>query len=194
MTSNWNPAEYDTQWEQMAAAGKDPHGEVAFLERLAGRRSHALGSVLDVGCGTGRVAIELTARGYQAQGTDIDADMLAHARTKGPQIEWHQANLATIDLGVEFDTLIAAGNVILFVDPAEREAAIEGIACHVRAGGYFVAGFQLQRDDGRRVHITDWSKWLADNGLREVERFGTWDEAPFTADSDYIVTVHQRPL
>jgi SAM-dependent methyltransferase len=194
MKATWNPAEYDTQWEQMAAAGKDPHGEVAFLERFAARRSHPLGSVLDVGCGTGRVAIELVARGYNAQGTDIDVDMLSHARAKAPNIQWHEANLASIDLGVEFDTLIAAGNVILFVDVNEREAAVEGIACHVRPGGYVVAGFQLQRDDGRKIHITDWTKWFADNGLREVERFATWDEAPFTPESDYIVTVHQRPL
>jgi SAM-dependent methyltransferase len=194
MKANWDPATYDTQWEQMAAAGQDPHGEVAFLERLAARRSHPLGSVLDVGCGTGRVAIELVARGCNAQGTDIDVDMLSHARTKAPNIQWHEANLATIDLGMEFDTLIAAGNVILFVDVNEREAAVEGIACHVRPGGYFVAGFQRQRDDGRKIHITDWTKWLADNGLREVERYGTWDEAPFTPESDYIVTVHQRSL
>jgi SAM-dependent methyltransferase len=179
----------------MAAAGKDPHGEVAFVERLGVRRSHTLGSILDVGCGTGRVAIEFVARGYQAMGTDIDTDMLEHARAKAPHIAWHQASLAApdFDLNQQFPTSVAAGNVILFVNPSERADAVAGIARHVAPGGYFVAGFQLQRDDGRRVAIADWSRWLDENGLSEVERFGTWDEHPFGSDSDYIVTVHQRP-
>jgi SAM-dependent methyltransferase len=203
MTSNpgtptppaWDPTNYDQQWERMAAAGKDPHGEVAFLERLGVRRSHDLGSILDVGCGTGRVAIEFVARGYRAMGTDLDNDMLSHARTKAPHIAWHQANLAapTYDLGQQFDTSVAAGNVILFVDPSERAGAVAGIARHVAPGGYFVAGFQLQREDGRRVAVADWCTWLIENGLQEVERFGTWDDHPFTSDSDYIVTVHYRP-
>lgn len=193
MKVSWQPQNYDQAWERMAASGKDPHGEVAFLERLAQRHSHDLGQVLDAGCGTGRVAIELARRGYSAEGTDIDTDMLGHARSKAPHIPWHLANLASIDLGARFDTIVAAGNVILFVDPGERGAAVTGLARVAKPGGYLVAGFQLNRDDGRRVGIDEWRGWLGDAGLVEREHFSSWDDDAFTASSDYVVTVHRRP-
>ncbi len=194
MKASWDPTTYDRAWERLSAAGKDPHGEVAFLERLATRHTRNLGRVLDAGCGTGRVAIELAARGYRVEGTDIDADMLGHAKHKAPHVQWHLGNLANVDLGYEmFDTVVAAGNVILFVDPAERSAAAAGLARHVASNGYLVAGFQLNRADGRMVAVDDWLGWLADAGLQEIERFSTWDDDEFGSSSDYIVTVHRRP-
>ena len=175
----WDPTTYDQAWTQMAADGKDPHGEVAFLQRLAVRRSHDISPVLDAGCGTGRVAVELSARGYEVEATDIDSDMLGHAREKAPDITWHLANLAQLNLGREFNTVIAAGTVILFVDESDRPAAIAGICRHVQPGGLVVAGMQLQRADGRRVAIADWQGWFLDNGFVEVERYTTWDDKPW---------------
>ena len=61
---------YDEKWRQMAAAGQDPHGEVAFVQRFEPTR------VLDAGCGTGRVAIELDRRGVDVVGFDLDLSML----------------------------------------------------------------------------------------------------------------------
>ncbi len=84
MTTSWNPSGYDEAWTQMAAAGKDPHGEVAFLERLRQRHPDVTGPILDAGCGTGRVAIELDIRGQQSEGTDIDADCSGMRRPKLP--------------------------------------------------------------------------------------------------------------
>lgn len=193
MKASWQPRNYDQAWERMAASGKDPHGEVAFLERLAGRHNHDLGHVLDAGCGTGRVAIELDRRGYMAEGTDIDTEMLDHARRKASHIPWHLANLTSLDLGARFDTVVAAGNVILFVDPSERGAAAAGLARHAKPGGYVVAGFQLNRDDGRRVALDEWRRWLGDAGLVEIEHFSTWDDDTFVASSDYVVAVHHQP-
>ncbi len=53
-------------------------------------------SILDMGCGTGRHAVELAKRGYQVTGVDISAGMLAQARKKaeeaGVAVEWVQAD------------------------------------------------------------------------------------------------------
>jgi 2-polyprenyl-3-methyl-5-hydroxy-6-metoxy-1,4-benzoquinol methylase len=50
------------------------HGEATFVEGLGVRR------VLDAGCGTGRVAIELARRGLDVVGLDADPGMLSAAR------------------------------------------------------------------------------------------------------------------
>ena len=49
---------YDAIYQQRAAAGEDVHGEADFVAALGGH------SVLDAGCGTGRVARELARRGW----------------------------------------------------------------------------------------------------------------------------------
>ena len=51
--------------------------------RLARRRRR----VLDAGCGTGRVAIELARRGIEVVGVDADPDMLERARRRAPQLD-----------------------------------------------------------------------------------------------------------
>lgn len=176
----------------MAAAGKDPHGEVAFLERLHERHPGLTGPILDAGCGTGRVAIELTRRGHQVEGIDIDADMLGHAHTKAPHVRWHLGDLATVDLARPFGVVMMAGNVILFVEAEDRPAAIANVAHHVAPGGFVVAGFQLTRSDGRRVPVEEWDVWTSAAELDLIERWATWDDVPWMPTSDYVVSVHQR--
>jgi len=55
-------------------------GEADFIEKeIGGDRSVR---ILDIGCGTGRHAIELARRGYDVTGVDLAADMLARAAAK----------------------------------------------------------------------------------------------------------------
>ena len=65
--------EYDATYQHRAAAGEDVHGEADFVAALGGH------SVLDAGCGTGRMGRELALRGLDVVGVDIDAQMLATA-------------------------------------------------------------------------------------------------------------------
>ena len=57
---------YDRRWAEMEEAGHNPHGEADFLSGFSPS------SVLDAGCGTGRVSIELSARGADVVGVDLD--------------------------------------------------------------------------------------------------------------------------
>ncbi len=176
----------------MAAAGKDPHGEVAFLQRLITRRQLRTNLyVLDAGCGTGRVAVELDKRGFLVAGTDVDVDMLGEARSKAEHLLWTQADLARLDLGTTFDLIVMAGNVILFVDLSDQPLVAASIRAHMNSHGLVVAGMQLARDDGRRVSVAQWDKWMMDAGFALIERFANWDEGQWHDRSDYVVRVHQ---
>lgn len=171
-------ASYDRAFEERAAAGEDVHGEASFVEALGPD------SVLDAGCGTGRVAIELARRGLDVVGVDLDPTMLAVARRKAPDIAWVEADLSTLDLGRRFDVVVAAGNVLIFLTPGTEAAAVERMAAHLGPGGLLVAGFQLDRDlslDGFDAHCTA-------AGLELVDRFATWDGDPYE-DGDYAVSV-----
>ena len=89
-------------------------------------------SVLDAGCGTGRVAIELAARGLDVVGSDIDAQMLAQAHVKAPELAWVESDLGSLNLGRTFDVVVMAGNVILFVEPGNRRGLCRGCSTPCR--------------------------------------------------------------
>ena len=101
--------DYDARWDSLAAQGHNVHGEADLVEILL--RESGASRVLDAGCGTGRVAIELARRGFSVVGVDSDATMLAVAHTKDPALEWIEADLtdltamadAEFDLAVHFD-------------------------------------------------------------------------------------------
>jgi cyclopropane fatty-acyl-phospholipid synthase-like methyltransferase len=87
---------------------KNTIDEVDFLvEKL---RLQPGATILDVGCGTGRHAIELARRGYAVTGMDISSGMLAqarkHAKEAGVEVTWVQANAARMRLGQQFDAVI----------------------------------------------------------------------------------------
>jgi SAM-dependent methyltransferase len=174
---------YDERFERLAAAGQDVHGEASLVDSLGVR------SVLDAGCGTGRVAIELDRRGLEVVGVDLDPTMLATARQKGPGITWVQDDLAEVDLARSFDAVVMAGNVMIFVDPGTEGPVLANMARHVADGGLVVAGFSLLPG---HLDLPTYDRLAAAGGLVLADRFSTWDRLPFGAGSDYAVSLHRR--
>jgi SAM-dependent methyltransferase len=190
-SDDWNhwrrqlsPTHYDERWQRIEAAGGNPHGEADFVYAYGPR------SVLDGGCGTGRVAIELARRGLDVVGTDLDQDMIDVARTKAPELTWVHADLSELDLPTRFDVVVLAGNVIPYVASDRRQAAVIGCARHLVPGGRLIAGFQLQYS---WPSLADYDRWCASAGLGLEARYATWDRNPFTDTDTYAVSVHHRP-
>ena len=179
---DWDGDEYQRRFDALAASGVDVHGEAAFVTAYAPK------SVLDAGCGSGRVAIELARRGIDVVGVDGDASMLATARSTSTAVEWVLADVTTLALGRDFDVVVMAGNVPLYTPKGTESALVAGCAAHVGADSILIAGFQL----GRGYALADYDAHCRAAGLVLAERFGTWDRAPFTNDGDYAVSVHRR--
>lgn len=179
------PRDYDERWRKMAASGVNPHGEADFVS------SHGPHSVLDAGCGTGRVAIELARRGLHVVGTDLDPDMIGQARAKAPELDWVHADLSELDLSARFDAVVLAGNVIPYVAAERRQAAVLACVRHLAPGGRLIAGFQLQPG---WPTVSEYDGWCESAGLDRENRYATWDRAPFTETDSYAVSVHRARL
>jgi len=183
--------DYDRKFVDAELAGVDVHGEASFVASLLPPGA----AVLDAGCGTGRVAVELARHGYQVVGVDLDEGMLAGARAKAPDLHWCVADLAAPDLageiglapGRRFDIVVAAGNVMIFLEPGTEGAVVANLAGVLAPGGLLVAGFQL---DGH-LPLAGYDAHCAGAGLELVERWATWDRRPWREGGPYAVSVHR---
>jgi SAM-dependent methyltransferase len=177
--------EYDARFARLEAQGGYLHGEADLVTALLGEPP-AL--VLDAGCGTGRVAIELARRGYDTVGIDVEPSMLEAARTKAPELKWILGDLARAELPTDhFDLVVAAGNVMIFLELGTEAAVISNLARTIAAGGLLVAGFQV----GRQLTVERYDALSARAGLELVDRWATWEQASFVG-GDYAVSVHRR--
>ncbi|WP_445165344.1 class I SAM-dependent DNA methyltransferase [Mycolicibacterium sp. Dal123E01] len=193
MSTRWQDSsaprgdDYDARWKSLFDAGQNVHGEADLIESIM--RESGRTSVLDAGCGTGRVAIELAARGFSVTGVDADADMLAAARAKAPELHWIEADLADLtSAGVErVNLIVLAGNVMIFLQPGTEVRVLTELAGRLTPGGLLVAGFSIRPD---RLSLQQYDHAAQEAGLLPVTRWASWDRKPFK-DGDYVVSVHR---
>jgi SAM-dependent methyltransferase len=117
---------------------RDASGDVAFYRELA-RASG--GPVLELGCGTGRVLLEIAKLGFPCWGVDLSPGMLAALRAKSPPpaLRLVQAPMQRFDLGPQrFGLIYAAFRAFQHLYTVEDQLAC--LACvrrHLAPGGAF---------------------------------------------------------
>jgi SAM-dependent methyltransferase len=183
---------YQQRFDDLAAKGMDIHGEAAFVASLMSPPVR----VLDAGCGTGRVATQLTALGYHCTGVDADAAMVEVAQERDPSTTWVRQDLSRLQLRAQaFEIAVLAGNVIPLLAPGTLLSAVERIAAHLQPGGLLVAGFGLDAahlPQGCPVTpLADYDRACEVTGLSFVRRYGTWDRKPWHDGGGYAVSVHR---
>jgi SAM-dependent methyltransferase len=189
-------AAYDERFARLASSGQYLHGEADLVEWLIAAYMTATGPrVLDAGCGTGRIAIELGRRRLSVVGADRDPAMLEQARAKAPDLDWRACDLAGAEAATVldpagFDLVLLAGNVMLFTDPGTEAALISNVANAARTGGLVVFGFSLRPG---RWGLESHDRAGGDAGLALVARWSTWERSPFDPTHDeYAVSVYAR--
>ena len=117
-------------------------GECDFIEHELGY--DASKTILDIGCGTGRHAIELTKRGYSVMGIDLSANQLKRARDKaaeaGLDICFEQHDARTLSLERDFDAVImlCEGGFPLMETDAMNYAILSRAGEALKAGGKLI--------------------------------------------------------
>ncbi|MDE3026276.1 MAG: class I SAM-dependent methyltransferase [Acidobacteriota bacterium] len=137
-----------TDWfgESVAARYDDGLGEwgdpavveatVDFLADLAGD-----GAALELGIGTGRIALPLAARGVRVHGIDLSEAMVARLRAKpgGNAIGVTIGDFATTRVEGAFSLAYLVFNTIMNLTAQDGQVAcFENAAAHLEPGGFFV--------------------------------------------------------
>ena len=115
--------------------------------------------VLDVGCGTGCLAVLLADSGRTVMGADPAGASLEVARAKDARarITWVHGDAATLP-PFDADLAVMTGNVAqVFLTDEDWARALQGVHAALRPRGYLV--FETRRPDWRA-----WEKWAAEAG------------------------------
>ena len=126
---------YEARWPELfEPAAIDP--VVEFLAGLAGD-----GAALELGIGTGRIAIPLSRRGVPVHGIDLSPQMVAELRAKpdGADIGVTVGDFATTRVGGTFRLAYLLRNTIMNLTTQDGQVAcFRNAAAHLEPGGYFV--------------------------------------------------------
>jgi SAM-dependent methyltransferase len=104
-----------------------PGAEAGLIHGAVGRDA----SILELGCGAGRVTHELVRLGHAVTAVDESAEMLAHVR--GAEVV--QAPIEELELGRTFDAVVLASHFVNDADQAGRRRLLEVCARHTAPGG-----------------------------------------------------------
>lgn len=111
-----------TAWEELAAATV---------------RGDGAADVLDLGCGTGRVAIHLARRGHRVTALDNDASLVGEMRSRaqGLDLEALVDDARELALGHGFGLVAAPMQLVQLMDEADRARLLASMAGHLGSGG-----------------------------------------------------------
>lgn len=145
-----NPFGEYAQHYDLLYQDKDYPGEARFLARLLGRclgKPAQQTDVMDLACGTGRHAQELTRLGYRVEGSDLSADMVAIASARvqslGLTIRFFNESFQTCDrIGRKYDAVIAMFSAIDYLNEySDLVCTLKNIRGLLREGGVFIFDF-----------------------------------------------------
>lgn len=205
MADTGGPASPETRWDRegdtdshiahfarLAAEGADLEGEARLVDAMAQRGA----TILDAGCGAGRVTAALSRMGHRVLGVDRDPRLVAAARTDNPGVPYAVRDLLDVTpawLAAEghptaYDIVVLAGNVLVFLAPGTERTVLERLGDVLGPGGRLVAGFA----SGQAYTVADLDRDATAAGLRLDARFATWHLDPWTEDADWAVTILRR--
>lgn len=132
-------------------------GQVEMLHELAGE-----GPVLELGIGTGRLALPLAARGVDVHGIDCSEAMVAKLRDKpgGDRITVSLGDFGDFDLGKRFSLIFVAFNTLFALPDQEAQLSCFGaVSRHLLPGGRFLVEAFVpdmgRFDRGQRMSVVD---------------------------------------
>jgi SAM-dependent methyltransferase len=128
-------------------AGKDYAAEANYVDAMIQQYLPGSRSLLDLGCGTGRHAINFAEKGYFVVGVDRSREMIAKARGErerllpqiGARLSFEHRDIRDLRLDQQFDAVVALFHVVSYqVSNEDLIAAFTTAKTHLKPNGLFI--------------------------------------------------------
>jgi SAM-dependent methyltransferase len=142
-------AAYDEAFPAGYGSALERHAVALFADELLA--TTLAGPVLDVGCGTGHIAQDLSSRGLDVVGVDPSAAMLSIARERYPALLWRQGDATLGELPDDQPPLagIVARFSLIHVEPASLPGILARWVELLQPGALVMVAFQCGDDADR---------------------------------------------
>lgn len=129
--------------------------------------------VADVGCGPGRVAAFMAARGLEVVGVDVSGAMIGVAREAHPHLAFEEGRLDALPIATGELAGAVCWYSIIYTPPEHLNDAFGELARALRSGGLLLLAFQAGNGHAlprERAHGTEISLTLYRHDVREIGR------------------------
>jgi len=181
--TDWFGGEVSPEQAERFAALYDldvPHGPSAAIDWFRAIARRTGGPILELGCGTGRVAIPLAQDGHDVVGLDRSPAMLAraerHARREGVTLRLVVGDMRSFSFSEAFPLIAIPFNTFLMLTPDDRWACLARVREHLAPTGLLAVDcFQpdpeliVDKDGGVRE---EWTRRDVESG-RDVTKFSS---------------------
>jgi SAM-dependent methyltransferase len=142
-----NPFEGSADFYDDLYEGKNYAAEADYVDGLIQKYVPGARSLLDLGCGTGRHAIEFAEKGYGVVGVDRSPEMIAKAHQHrdhlSPDIRerltFQHGDIRDLRLGRQFEAIVALFHVVSYqISNDDLLAALATARAHLREKGVFI--------------------------------------------------------
>lgn len=141
-------------YDRIYAPFKDYPGEARQIRELVALHHPQARTLLDVGCGTGAHAGQLSGH-FDVSGLDLSAGLLRVARERYPALPFHHGSMEDFRLATRYDVITCLfGSAGYMRDTTRLARAIANMADHLAPGGLLVLEPWLQPDRFRADGIT----------------------------------------
>ncbi|RNI21322.1 class I SAM-dependent methyltransferase [Flexivirga caeni] len=186
---------YGARFAQLLKDGVDITGEARLADTLLPRG----GTVLDAGCGMGRIAAALEAAGHDAYGVDLDAELLEQAGRTYPALPVAELrledvspdSLAAQEFPTSYDLIVCVGNVMVFLAERSERNVLRALRSVITDRGRLLVGFhQGGVNPASRSYPAE--EFIADaeaSGWQLESRFATYDLRPEPGEDSFFVGI-----
>ena len=126
---------------------KDYKAETDYVGRLLEENGITTGSILELGCGTGKHAEQFAKIGYSVHGIDLSSEMIKEAKKRNPshlsnKLYFEIGNICDYEVEKKFDAVISLFHVASYMKNNELLVAMfKTAAKHLNPGGLFIFDF-----------------------------------------------------
>ncbi len=138
------------QFYDLLYRDKDYAQEARFVNECLVQKGGSIADLLELGCGTGRHAVQFSALGHSVTGVDMSPEMVEQAKNRAAQLpperqaglRFQTGDVRSLELGCRFDSVVSLFHVMNYqVKNEDLKAAFSTAARHLKPGGLFLFDF-----------------------------------------------------